>query len=290
MEVKAPIPGRQDDPGQARHEARDDPRDGHDPVGIDPVELDEAPALDRGTHLESQAREAQEDSEQNQHQDRDRDGRQVDPVDRSAQDREVHDVRVEERHDGRRCVQVLGPEDHRQQRWNADQQGEATHHLRRRVRIRDVTENETIEGKTHGRPQHHHRHEEGLETGPILELGEVGEDERRGVGLCAEGEVEDSRRLVGQDEADGHQRIGAAIGHAREREPEKLLHPSTRLPTPTLAPVPARRDQAGAGVPGGSGKTGSFFTLVESKQLNTFCPLLSAGTYLSPETLMYAVQ
>ena len=57
-------------------------------------------------------------------------------------------------------------------------------------------------------------------------------------------------------------------------------------PVPTLALVPARRDQAGAGVPGGSGKTGSFLGLIDSKQLKTFLPLFSAGTYLSPETLM----
>ena len=39
-------------------------------------------------------------------------------------------------------------------------------------------------------------------------------------------------------------------------------------------------------MPGGSGKTGSFFGLIDSKQLKTFCPVLSAGTYLSPDTLM----
>ncbi len=82
-----------------------------------------------------------------------------------------------------------------------------------------MTENETIEGKTHCRPQHHDRYEKGLEAGPILELGEVGEDERRGIGLCAEREVEDPRRLIRQDETDGNQRIGTPIGNAWEREP-----------------------------------------------------------------------
>ena len=47
---------------------------------------------------------------------------------------------------------------------------------------------------------------------------------------------------------------------------------------------------AGAGVPGGTGKIGFLRGSVESKQLNTFCPVFRAGSYLSPTTLMYAPQ
>ena len=47
--------GRQEDAGQAGHEARDDPCHGHDAVGVDPVELDQPPALDRAAHLQAEA-------------------------------------------------------------------------------------------------------------------------------------------------------------------------------------------------------------------------------------------
>ena len=43
-------------------------------------------------------------------------------------------------------------------------------------------------------------------------------------------------------------------------------------------------------MPGGTGKTGPFFGLIDSKQLKTFFPLLRVGTYLSPDTLMKAAQ
>ena len=119
-----------------------------------------------------------------------------------------------------------------------------------------------------------------------MHLGQPREDEGRREGLRPEGEVEDPGRLIGQDEADGHQCIRAPVRNAREREPEELLD-LVRLPVPTLAlALPARRDQAGAGVPGGSGNTGSFFGLIDSKQLKTFCPLFSVATYLFPDTLM----
>ena len=74
------------------------------------------------------------------------------------------------------------------------------------------------------RAHHHHRDQEGLEPGPVVVLGEVREDEGRGEGLRAEGEVEDAGGLIGQDQADRHERVGAPVGDAREREPEELLH------------------------------------------------------------------
>ena len=51
-------------------------------------------------------------------------------------------------------------------------------------------------------------------------LGQVREDERRGKGLGAEGEVEDPRRLIRQDQADRHEGVRAPVGHARQRESE----------------------------------------------------------------------
>ena len=56
----------------------------HDAVGVDAVELDESTALDRTPHLQAEAREAQEDRQQDEHDHGDRDGGQVDPVDRRA--------------------------------------------------------------------------------------------------------------------------------------------------------------------------------------------------------------
>ena len=58
-------------------------------------------------------------------------------------------------------------------------------------------------------------------------------------------------------------------------------------PTPTVDPVlPVPCAQAGAGVPGGNGKTGPFFGLVDWKQTKTFFPLFRVGRYLFPDTLM----
>ena len=45
-----------------------------------------------------------------------------------------------------------------------------------------------------------------------------------GEGLGAEGEVEDAGGLIGQDEADRHDGVGAPVGDPREGETEKLLH------------------------------------------------------------------
>ena len=82
--------------------------------------------------------------------------------------------------------------------------------------------------------------------------------------------------LIGQDEPDRHDGIGAPKGDPGKGEPEELLHPGRRRVPP------GRRPQAGPGVPAGNGNTGPFLALTDSKQLKTFFPLLKTGTYCTP--------
>ena len=247
-------------------------------VGVDAVELHQSPALHGAPHLQTQAREAQEDGEQNEDDDGHRDGGEVDPVDRgpvgAASDGEVDGVRVEEREDRRGGVEVLGTEDHRQERGDPDQEGQATDELRRAVGIRDVAEDEPVEGVAHDRTHHHHGQEERLPPGPAVVLGQVREDERRGEGLRPEGEVEDPRRLIGQDQADRHERVRAPVGHARKREAEQLLHSLCLFPAPTLASPPSAAAQAGAGVPAGSGNTGFALRVDRLEAVEDVLPLV----------------
>ena len=116
-----------------------------------------------------------------------------------------------------------------------------------------------------------------------MDLGQVGEDVPRSKRLRAESEVEDSGRLVRQAQTNRDECIRAAERDAGKREAKKLLHLSLALPRSCLS---ACRAQAGDGVPAGSGNTGSFFGLIDSKQLRTFFPSFSVGTYLFPSTLM----
>ena len=119
FELNAPYTGANSTPARRSHEARDDPGQRDHSVGVDPVQLHQTPALHGTPHLQTQAREAQKDGEENEDDDGDRDRGEVDPVDRgpvgTAADGEVHGVRVEEGEDRRGGIEVLGAEDDRQQ-------------------------------------------------------------------------------------------------------------------------------------------------------------------------------
>ena len=57
------------DPGQSGHQPRDRPGGGHHPAGVDPVELDQAAALDGAAHLQPEAGEPHENHQRGEHDD-----------------------------------------------------------------------------------------------------------------------------------------------------------------------------------------------------------------------------
>ena len=58
----------------------------------------------------------------------------------------------------------------------------------------------------------------------VLVLDQLGEGIGRDVGLGAVGEVEDPGGLVGEDQADGHDGVGAPVGDSGDGEAEEVLH------------------------------------------------------------------
>ena len=87
-----------------------------------------------------------------------------------------------------------------------------------------MPEEEVIEGQADERRHDHDRDHEGREPGPVLVLRQEGEHERGGERLRPEGEVEDAGGLIGQDETDRHDGVGAPIRNARQGETEEVLH------------------------------------------------------------------
>ena len=216
--------GRQQDTGQPGHETRDGPGHGHHTARVHTVELHQATALHRTAHLQAQVGEAQEDGQCHQHHDRHGDRGQVDPVHRRPRQGEIHHVGIEEGEDRGGVVQVLGPEDHREDGGDTDQQGDGADQLGRRIRIGNVAEDEAVEGEPDEGRHHHDRDHEGQPPRHVMVLGQDREHEGGREGLGPEGKVEDTGGLIGQDQAHRHDGVATSIRDARESETEKVLH------------------------------------------------------------------
>ena len=227
-EGACPVDRSEQDPNQARHEAGHDPRDPDHTIAVHAVQLDQTPALDRSPHLQAQVRVAEQYGQQDQHDRGDGDRREVDAVDRRPPQRKVDGVRIKERQDGRGGVQILWPEDHRQEARDPHQQRQAADHLRDRVRVRDVPEQQPVEGPAHHRSHHYDRDQECLESRPVVNLGQIREHIAGRERLRPEREVEDPGRLVSEDQADRNEREGTAEWDANKREAEELLHSGAR--------------------------------------------------------------
>ena len=134
--------------------------------------------------------------------------------------------------------------------------------------VRGVLEEQPVECVTDRRTEQDDGDEERSPLRPAVRDGDV-EDDRRDVRLGAEGQVEHTRRLVGEHEAGGHQGVGAPVGDARERVGEELAQLERR---PRSLTAPATRRHARAERPAAGGTTrwiGPWAGLGTGKQLNT---------------------
>ncbi len=269
-ELQLAVDGGQQHAGQSGHQARDHPGRGHHPTGIDAVELDEAPALHRTPHLQAQAGEPHQRHQGDEDQCRGHHGRDVDPVDRCAEDPEVDRVGVEE--DAGRAVGVAAPEHDRQERRDPHEQADPGDQLGHGVGVGDPAEQQPVEDQSEEGRQHHHRDDEGQAHGQVLVLHQFGEGVGRDVGLGPVGEVEHAGGLVGEDQAHGHDGVGAPVGDPGDGEAEEVLHsPGRPLPVPVVEP-----DHA-PGVPAG-GVTGTGLLTLLPTQTNICLPLPNTGT------------
>ena len=118
--------------------------------------------------------------------------------------------------DARRPKLLLGPEEEVHDRRDADQQADGGDQLDRHRRGADVAEQQPVEDDAEQRPGDHDRGQQRQPPRPVVLLDRDVEDDRRHVGLGAEGQIEDAGGLIGDDQPDGDQREHAAVGQARD--------------------------------------------------------------------------
>ena len=212
--------------GKAREKAGKDPDGDPDALGIDAGELDHARALGHGPHPQSDLGEVRHERRQQHDGQGHDDRRQLRAVYGVPCDVEVDRVRRQPQR-GRRQP-FLAPEDQLERARDRDQHAERAHELDQHRGRADETVEETVHREAQERRRDDDRRQE---PGPARPAGvdtDV-EDQRRRVRLSPVSEVEHSRGLVSEDEADSHEGEHASVGQARDGIAEKLGHANTDL-------------------------------------------------------------
>jgi hypothetical protein len=119
-----------------------------------------------------------------------------------------------------------------------DQQADRRHELRDRRRGAQVPEEEALEDEPEQRRDDDDRHDERREEVPLVLLAQRVEQRCREERLGGEREVEDARRLVGEDEADRYEPEDAPERDAADEIAEELRHDGM-LPRPSTPRTPA---------------------------------------------------
>ena len=218
--------GHQQDAGQAGEEAGQHPRARRHPVGVDPVELGHAGALDHRPDAQAQPGVAEQGGQSQRGGDHDDEGGDLVAGDGVAAEQPVDGGAVGD--DAHRAEGLLAVVVHRQ----LEQLGQRHHEAQRDDQLGhrghgvDVAEYQPLQQQAEHRGHQQHRHQHRRPYGPVAAGVELEIGRRADEGLGAEGQVEHPRGLVGEHKAHGHQGEPRADGQALEERPDGLLqHP-----------------------------------------------------------------
>ena len=205
--------GCEQDAGQRREHAADDPTRRGRNVGILAVEAREVPVVDDCSHRDAEpcAGEQRPQAER----DARGDGEHDEVVPRDWRSRDVHDVCAVEPRE-RRGRRELGRRPHdRTDPQQRHEQADRDDDLRDRGRAPEVPHDDPLDDEAHERRlDEQHRGDRGGGR-PMMLDAQIPIRERRDHRHCTVGEVEDSRCRVGDDEAARRDEVDAG-----EREPE----------------------------------------------------------------------